>query len=219
MYLCRRKNNYFFQQKKIMDNQQNKYISVSYQLYSIDADGTKHLEEQTQQGNPFQFISGFSVTLDAFEQQIVSLTPGDKFDFTLQPAEAFGDYDSEGVHKLKREMFSINGHFDHENIYEGAIITLMNADEKRFMARVTKVDEDSVTVDTNHPLAGSTLQFIGTVLENRDATNEEIQHMLNQLSGEGCGCGDCEGGCGHNHEGGCCGHDHHHEGCCGHCHH
>ena len=205
-----------------MDNQQNKYISVSYQLYSIDADGKKHLEEETQQGRPFQFISGFGVSLDSFEKQVVALEPGAKFDFTLQPAEAFGDYDQEGVHKLNRDMFTINGHFDHENIYEGAVITLMDADEKRFMALILKVEEDGVTVDTNHPLAGSTLQFTGLVLENRLATNEEIQHMLNHLSGEGCGCGcdDCEGGCGHHdHEGCDHHHDHHDGGCgCGHCH-
>lgn len=203
----------------IMDNQQNKYISVSYQLYSIDDDGKKHLEEQTQQGRPFQFISGFGVSLDGFEQQVVNLEPGEKFDFTLQPAEAFGEYDEQGVHKLNREMFTINGHFDHENIYEGAIITLMDADEKRFMARVEKVEEDGVTIDTNHPLAGNTLQFTGIVLENRMATNEEIQHMLNHLSGEGCGCGcnDCgEGGCGHHDHEGC---EHHHHDGCGHCHH
>jgi len=204
-----------------MDNKESKYISVSYQLYSIDAEGNKHLEEQTQQGNPFIFISGFGVTLDKFEQQIIGLEPGAKFDFTLQPADAFGEYDEEGVHKLPRESFAINGHFDHENIFEGAVITLMDADERRFMARVEKVEEDGVTVDTNHPLAGQQLQFTGLVLENRDATKEEIQHMLNHLSGEGCGCGcdDCEGGCG-----GCGGHEHkhnHEEGCgcgCGHCH-
>lgn len=204
-----------------MDNKQNKYISVSYQLYSIDKDGTKHLEEQTQQGNPFIFISGFGVSLDKFEQEVVGLEQGAKFDFTLQPAEAFGEYDEQGVHKMPRDVFSINGHFDHENIYPDAVITLMDEEEKRFMARVLSVDEDGVTVDTNHPLAGQTLQFTGLVLENRDATMAEIQHMLNHLSGEGCGCGcdDCGDGCGCD-----CGHDHehhHHEGgCgCGHCHH
>jgi FKBP-type peptidyl-prolyl cis-trans isomerase SlyD len=196
-----------------MDKKESKYISVSYQLYSIEADGSKHLEEQTQQGNPFTFISGFGFSLDGFEQRIVPLQPGEKFDFTLTPAEAFGEYMEDGVHKMKREIFTINGHFDHENIYEGAVITLMDEDEHRFMARVMKVDEDGVTIDTNHPLAGSTLQFTGIVLENREATNEEIQHMLNHMSHECSGCDDCEG-CGdeheHKHEGGCgCGHCHH----------
>lgn len=196
-----------------MDNKQNKYISVSYQLYSIDEDGSKHLEEQTQKGNPFIFISGFGFSLDAFEQRIIPLQPGEKFDFTLKPSDAFGDYDEEGVHKMKREVFTINDHFDHENIYPGAIITLLDEDERRFMARVMKVEEDGVTIDTNHPLAGSTLQFTGVVLENRDATNAEIQHMLNHLTHEGCGCDDCEG-CGEGDN------DHHHGGShgCGHCH-
>ncbi len=192
-----------------MDNKQSKYISVSYQLFSIDKDGTRHLEEQTQQGNPFTFVSGFGFSLDGFEQRVVALQPGEKFDFTLAPADAFGEYDPEGVHKMKREVFTINEHFDHENIYEGAVITLMDADEHRFMARVMKVDADGVTIDTNHPLAGQTLQFTGLVLENRDATNEEIQHMLNHLGHEcgGCDCDECGGGGEHNE----CG--------CGHCHH
>ena len=194
-----------------MDIKESKYITVSYQLYSINAAGEKHLEEQTQQGQPFQFVTGFGFTLDGFEQRIADLPQGAKFDFTLQPAEAFGDYDPEGVHKMKRAAFTINGHFDHENIYPGAIITLMDEDDKRFMARVMKVDEDAVTIDTNHPLAGLTLQFMGLVLENRDATKEEIQNLINQISHECCGCEDCEGG----HEE----HEGHECGCgCGHCH-
>ena len=192
-----------------MDNKQSKYITVSYQLHSIDENGAKHLEEQTQQGQPFQFISGFGFTLDGFEQHIVDLEPGAKFDFTLLPAEAFGEYDEEGVHKMKREAFCINGHFDHENIFPGAVITLMDEEEHRFMARVEKVEDDSVTINTNHPLAGQTLQFTGLVLENRDATKEEIQNLINQIGHECCGCEDCEG---HDHEGG-------HECGCGHCHH
>jgi FKBP-type peptidyl-prolyl cis-trans isomerase SlyD len=196
---------------------EHKLLAVHYQLYAIE-NGEKTLIEQTSPEHPFQFISGFGVSLEALEKQVLYLGKGTKFDFTLAPADAFGEYDEEGVHKLPRESFAINGHFDHENIFEGAVITLMDADERRFMARVEKVEEDGVTVDTNHPLAGQQLQFTGLVLENRDATKEEIQHMLNHLSGEGCGCGcdDCEGGCGghehkHNHEEGC--------GCgCGHCH-
>ena len=143
-----------------MDNKQNNYISVSYQLYSIDKDGSKNLVEQTEQGRPFTFISGFGFSLDSFEQRIVNMQKGEKFDFTLAPAEAFGEYFAEGVHKLPREEFVIDGKFDSANIFPGAVITMKNEEGQHFMVRVTKVEEDGVTLDANHPLAGETLQVL-----------------------------------------------------------
>lgn len=190
-----------------MDKKQNKYISVSYQLYSIDKEGAKNLEEETQQDRPFNFISGFGFSLDGFENRLIDMEAGTTFDFTLAPADAFGEYQPEGVHKVGREIFEVNGKFDEANIFPGAVITMMDSEEKRFMVRVDKIEDDGVTLDTNHPLAGKTLQFIGKVLENREATNEEIQKLLSHLSGE---CGGCGGGCGGDCGGSCgggCGDD------------
>lgn len=181
-----------------MDNKQNKYIAVSYQLYAIETNGEKQLVEETDSDRPFKFITGFGFSLDGFEQHIEGLQAGEKFDFTLSPADAFGDYYEEGVRKLAREMFCINGKFDSTNVYPDAVITLTDTDDKRFMARVTKVEADGVTVDTNHPLAGKSLQFTGDVLESREATAEEIQTLINRMSHEcgGCGgCGSCGGDC------------------------
>lgn len=200
-----------------MDKAQNKFMSVVYQLYTV-TDGENKLEEQTGTERPFEFITGFGVALDAFEQQVMKLEKGSTFDFVLQPAEAFGEFDPQGVHKLQRDVFMINGHFDHENIFEGAIITLMDNEDHQFMAKVKKIEEDGVTIDTNHPLAGKTLNFKGEIIENRDATEEEVQHLIKHLTG---GCS----GCGHHHGEGECGgcgghHEHEHDdGCgCGHCH-
>ena len=118
---------------------------------------------------------------------------------------------------LDRSIFQINGHFDHENIFVDAIVPLQNEEGNRFYGRVMDITDDKVKMDLNHPLAGKTLNFKGKVLEKREASNQEIQNLVNFLSGEGgcgCGCGDCGGGCG-DHE--CDGH--HDHGCgCGHCH-
>ena len=108
-----------------MDKPQNRFLSVTYQLYTV-TDGEKSLEEQTGQDRPFEFITGYGIALDAFEKNLINTEKGKEFDFTLQPSEAFGEYIPEGVHKLERDIFSINGKFDHEHIFEGAIIT-MNA--------------------------------------------------------------------------------------------
>ena len=106
-----------------MDKPKNKFLSVVYQLYSVAENGEKHLEEQTSDLRPFEFITGFGISLDRFEEEVSALEKGEHFDFTLQPEEAFGEYVPEGKHKLDRGVFMINGHFDHENIFEGATIT------------------------------------------------------------------------------------------------
>ena len=173
----------------------HKFLSVHYQLHSLK-DGERTLEEQTIREKPFQFISGFGVSLEALEQHVINLPAGAAFDFTLTPAEAFGEYDPEGVHKLQREVFMVNDKFDAQNIYPGAIITLMDNQDNRFMARVTKVEADGVTVDTNHPMAGKTLNFTGEMIENRPATDDEVNALIKHMTGGcgGCGGGDCSGG-------------------------
>ncbi len=200
-----------------MEKPQNKYIAVTYKLYTVE-NNENELVEETAEGRPFQFISGFGVTLEAFEKHIAGLEKGADFDFTLAKDEAYGDYEPARVLDLEREMFCINGHFDHENIFKDAIVPLQNEDGNRFYGRVLEVGTDKVKMDLNHPLAGKTLNFKGNVVESREATNEEIQGMINRLSGEGCGCGcgcdDCGGGC---DEGGCHGGDHHHHNHDGHC--
>lgn len=200
--------------KEKMEERRNKYISVQYKLYTVDEKG-EHLVEQTTPERPFEFISGFGFALEAFENQVKDLEKGKTFTFQLTKDEAYGDYEEERVLDLERDIFTINGHFDHEHIYEGAVVPLQNEDGNHFYGRVLKVTEDQVKMDLNHPLAGETLLFSGLVTENREATKEEIQHLINHLHG-GCDCG-CDGDCD-------CDHEHHHEhgegGCgCGHCHH
>lgn len=203
-----------------MDKAQNKYIAVTYKLYTVE-DGKKELVEEATAERPFQFISGFGITLDAFEEKTAGLAEGETFSFELTKDEAYGDIDPAHVLDLDREMFCINGHFDHEHIFKDAIVPLQNEDGNRFFGRVLELDDKKVKMDLNHPLAGKTLCFEGRVIESREATNSEIEGMANRLSGEDCECG-CDGhecGChdhGHGQECGCHNHDHDHE--CGHHH-
>ena len=212
-----------------MEKENNKFIAVAYKLYSL-ADGKETLIEEAPADRPFVFITGFGITLDAFENGVEDLPKGEQFTLNIECEEAYGERVEERVLDLNKDIFTINGHFDHDNIYKDAVVPLQNEDGNRFMGRVLDVTEDTVKMDLNHPLAGLDLLFKGEIVENREATNEEVQQMLNHISGEG-GCGGC--GCGHNHgdeegggheHGGCCGHEHHgdghehghHGGCCSH---
>jgi len=172
----------------------NKYISVSYKLYTNGSDEKPELIEETVEGEPFIFVSALGMTLDAFEAQIVPLNVGEKFDFTLNPNDAYGEYEASGKQSLPRKVFEINGKLDSRFIYEGAVVPLASPDGARFNGTIVEIGEESITVDLNHPLAGKSLNFVGEVLESREATNEEVRDALNQITGCGVGCGGCGGG-------------------------
>lgn len=185
----------------------NYRIGIDYQLYVIEADGTAVLEEQTTAQEPFRYLSGFNMTLEKFEKETASLAVGDSFDFTLTKEEAYGDYYEDRVLMLEKEMFCINGKFDSENIQVDALVPLQNAEGQRFMGHVLEITDTHVRMDLNHPLAGKTLNFKGTVVEKEEASAQEIQAMIAHLTGQGgcggCGGGSCGGNCGGCGDGGC----------------
>jgi FKBP-type peptidyl-prolyl cis-trans isomerase SlyD len=187
----------------------NQYMEVAYTLYAAGEKTLEFVEEATDE-KPFQFISGFGITLDDFEKQVVNLEKGGTFEFKLTKEQAYGDYDEERVVELERSIFSINGRFDHENVFVDAVLPLQNEEGQRFFGKVLEITDSHVKIDLNHPLAGKELSFKGHIVENRQATEEEIKSFIKTMSGEGCGCGcdDCGDGC---HQGGNSG--------CGHCHH
>ena len=193
-----------------MEKKINKYIAVAYKLYTNE-NGTENMIEEAPADKPFQFISGMGLALDDFEKAVADIEKGKDFDFTLTKEQAYGEHEDERVLSLDKEMFCIDGKLDEEHIFVDAIIPLQNENGQRFIGKVLEIGDDKVKVDLNHPLAGKDLHFKGSIIESREATNEEIQNLINQMNG-GCGgnCGSCGGDCG-GHEGGC-------EGGCGHCH-
>lgn len=179
---------------------QNNYITVAYKLYVKETDEEQEsLKEQCSEEHPFQFISNLGTALPAFEKEVDNLPKGTAFDFTIPCADAYGEFVDEMMFDVEKKIFEIDGVFDSARIYEGNVIPLQGEDGSRFNGMVIEVKEDAVTIDLNHPMAGLDLHFVGTVVENRPATKEEITDLLNSLGG-GCHCG---GGCGGNCGGGC----------------
>lgn len=175
----------------------SKFIRVAYELTAIEGEEREHIETATRE-NPFMFVSGLGVSLDAFEAQVVPLNTGDKFDFILNVEDAYGEYHADYIQEVPRSIFEIDGKLDSKYIYEGAVVPLQNAEGQRFNGLIQHIGEKTVFVDLNHPLAGKQLNFKGEVIESREATPQEISGMLKMITGEGCGggCGSCGGGCG-----------------------
>ncbi len=187
-----------------MESVENKFISLTYKLHTIE-DGESDFVEEAPATQPFQFISGLGMALDAFEAEVLALGKDDAFDFTLPAAQAYGEYDEEHVVDLPKSIFIVDGKFDSERIAEGAVVPLLTAEGQRVNGSVVQVKDDVVVMDLNHPFAGCDLHFTGRILESRPATSDEITRVLRMMSGGGCGScgGDCGGSCGGDCGGSC----------------
>jgi len=146
-------------------------VSLTYDLYVNQEDGTEALQESATEEQPLTFLYGAGQMLPKFEENLANLSTGDSYEFRLAAEDAYGNYDDEAVATLPKEMF--NG----TDIPEvGSILPLQDNNGNRFQGQVVSVAEDSVIVDLNHPMAGQQLHFKGNILNVRPATPEELSH-------------------------------------------
>lgn len=181
----------------------NKYVSLVYDLNVGEGDERELMESATNE-NPLEFIFGTNSMLEAFEEQLEGLSEGDRFSFSLNPEQAYGDYDENKIIELPINIFEVDGKVDNEMLVEGNTLPMMDTAGNRLMGSVVSVDDNSVTMDFNHPLAGETMHFEGSVVGVREASAEEIAALFSS-GGCGCGCGDDEHdhGCGSGSCSGC----------------
>lgn len=182
-----------------MKIQSNMSVAVTYDLYAGEKDERELMEQATVE-KPLRFIYGLGQMLPAFEKNLESMTLGDKFDFELQPAEAYGEFNPEHIIDLPKEIFLSEGKLDTSVIKEGNTVPMQDSEGNRLMGTVESIADQTIKMNFNHPLAGETLHFSGSVIDVHEATAEEIA-AINQPSCSGCGENGCEsGGC---ESGGC----------------
>lgn len=145
----------------------NTVVSLRYEL--LDTEG--NLLENI--GDPVSYLhGGYDGIFPLVEEELHGKAVGGQCSVTMNPVDAFGEYDHTLVMTEPRNAFpnevEVGMHF------EGGP---KNADDEDYLIyTVVEVDENEVTVDGNHPLAGKTLTFNCTVTDVRLATEEELAH-------------------------------------------
>ncbi len=178
----------------------DKMVSVTYELKLDGKEG--EVFEKAGHDSPLVFLYGSGMMLPAFENALLNKKANDTFEISIPAVDAYGEVNEEAIVDLPKHIFMVDGKVDEELIAPGNSVPMMSTSGQRMEGLVVSVDETSVQMDFNHPLAGEDLHFTGEVLEVRDATPEELSVMF---SGGGCGCGS-GGGCGSGQkEGGSCG--------------
>jgi len=145
----------------------NSVVSLNYELFDSTGELLEKVEEQIS-----YLHGGYDGIFPLVEEALHGKNIGDKVSVTMQPDDAFGEYDHSLVEVESRSSFPKDVAVGMQ--FEGA--PEASDDEDFILFTVVDVTDDEVTVDGNHPLSGKTLTFNCTVTGVRPATAEELEH-------------------------------------------
>ena len=142
-----------------------KHVTINYTLRTNGA--IRHIRSAVWGDEPLEYVHGGGRLLPALERALEGKGEGDHFVVTLPPEDAYGERDKALQQRVSADEF---GGVDQ---VEAGMCFLAHSEDGRRVENVmiTEVNEESgfVVVDTNHPLAGMTLEFEVTVVAVRDA--------------------------------------------------
>lgn len=142
-------------------------VSLRYELFDADGELLEKVDDAVS-----YLHGGYDGIFPLVEEALHGKNVGDKCSVTLQPDDAFGEYEHQLVEVEARSAFPKEVAVGMQ--FEGA--PEASDDEDFLLYTVVEVNDDEVTVDGNHPLAGKTLTFNCTVTGVRPATAEELEH-------------------------------------------
>lgn len=143
-------------------------VSLSWRLEDAQGQLIDELAE------PLEFFYGGNDLFAKVEEALLGHEAGFETSLALEPADAFGDYDSGLVCFESRALFpdGVEPGMQIEGLPEGAATEDMPA---QAIYTVTEVYPEHVVLDANHPLAGVGLRMHLKVLDVREATEAEIE--------------------------------------------
>ena len=168
----------------------NTLVALTYEL---NVDG--QIVDKATEEKPLEFMFGVGQLLPKFESNIEGKSEGDSFEFTLEPAEGYGEMYSEAIIDLPKDIFKVDGVIAEDMLEIGNQLPMADNEGNRMIGTVIAVKEDTVTMDFNHQLAGKTLNFKGKIVGVREVSQEDMLKMMSSMGGCGCGCDgetDCE---------------------------
>lgn len=151
----------------------NMVVTLGYELHSSINKGTKTFVEKTSDESPFVFLFGSGGLIKQFEENLLGKSAGDSFEFDIESASAYGNFDLQSIVDIPREAFA---DADPGMLQVGKVIPMMDNEGHHMQGTVKELKPTSILMDFNHPLAGKDLHFKGVVKTVRTATPEELSH-------------------------------------------
>jgi FKBP-type peptidyl-prolyl cis-trans isomerase SlyD len=150
------------------------------------------------ESDSLEYLHGHQNLISGLENALTGMKIGDVKEVHVPAADAYGEIDDNMITVLNRESFPP----DFE-IKLGQTMRMRDNENNIFSGIATAMDEQTVEVDMNHPMAGKDLDFKVSILDIRPATEDEIS--AGTIGSDGCSCGEsCGDGCGDGCSSGCC---------------
>jgi FKBP-type peptidyl-prolyl cis-trans isomerase SlyD len=143
-----------------------KVVTLHYTL--TDNDG--QIIDKSDDGS-FAYLHGASNIIPGLESALTGKSIGDVVTVTVAPEEGYGARNDAMLQQVPKSMFE-----DVSAIAVGSQFHAQGPNGEMLVVTVSEVAEEHVVVDGNHPLAGVDLNFDVTVIDVRDASQEEIAH-------------------------------------------
>ncbi|MBB3102822.1 FKBP-type peptidyl-prolyl cis-trans isomerase [Azomonas macrocytogenes] len=115
--------------------------------------------DSTFEKKPATFKVGDGNLLPGFEQALYGLKAGDRRTLTILPEQGFGQHNPQNVQVMSRNQF------ESMELSEGLLVIFNDAANAELPGVIKVFDDNQVTVDFNHPLAGKALSFDVEIIE------------------------------------------------------
>jgi len=140
------------------------------QFHYVLKDETGVELENSAGSDPMTYLHGSGGLLPGLEAALEGKSGGDSFNVTLLPADAFGELRDDS--ELRVPLSQLQG----AKKWQPGMMAVIHTNQGHQQVKVLKVGHTMATVDTNHPMAGKTLQFEVSVVGVREASHEELSH-------------------------------------------
>ena len=121
--------------------------------------------------DPLPFLQGHGNIIPGLESALEGSKVGDKLDVSIEPEEGYGERMKGAIQEIPSSALK-----DVDEVKVGMQLESQDKDGNAFLVTVTKIEDDKITVDGNHPLAGQTLHFSVSIESIRKAEAEELSH-------------------------------------------
>ncbi|MBU3070678.1 peptidylprolyl isomerase [Aestuariicella sp. G3-2] len=105
-------------------------------------------------GKPATFVVGDGNLLPGFERALAGMVAGEKNTFVIKPEDGFGQSNPNNMQVMPRSQFD-----DSVELVEGLMLSFADAQKAELPGIVAAFDDETVTIDFNHPLAGRDILF------------------------------------------------------------